>query len=217
MSLQDHSHTRQNLLTGEWVLVSPQRTQRPWQGQIEPAESEDTRKYDAECYLCPGNLRANGDRNPDYTGPYAFDNDFPALSSIPAAGLTDNGFFRARPESGKCRVVCYSHLHHLCLARMSKQQIEQALGELIGQFIELDQDPDIGYVQIFENHGQMMGCSNSHPHGQIWATRELPLEPGKELRAQRNYQKDHGGSLLIDYLAAELEANAKARRPAKSA
>ena len=207
MNLKTHSHSRQNLLTGDWVLVSPQRTQRPWQGQIEATETEEASSYDAECYLCPGNKRANGNRNPEYTGPYVFDNDFPALSSVLAEDLTETGFFRARAETGKCRVVCFSHLHHLRLARMSNPQIEQALRALIDQFVELDQDPDVGYVQIFENHGQMMGCSNAHPHGQIWATRSLPMEPAKELRAQRDYRRDTGGSLLLDYLTAELDAD----------
>lgn len=209
MNLQTHSHTRRNLLTREWVLVSPHRTERPWQGQVEPEVAEELPEHDPQCYLCPGNLRAGGVRNPSYSGTFVFDNDYPALSSDPVAADDDGIFFRSRPETGYCRVVCFSDKHNLSLADMPQAQIERALHALFAQFRQLDDAPDIAYVQIFENRGQMMGCSNAHPHGQIWATRELPLEPTKELRAQRDYWRTSGGSLLADYLRAELEADVR--------
>lgn len=209
MSLQSHSHTRRNLLTREWVLVSPHRTERPWQGQVEPEDTEELPEYDPQCYLCPGNLRAGGIRNPSYTGTFVFDNDYPALSSEPVAVWDTGSLFRSRPETGHCRVVCFSDKHNLCLADMRQGQIERALHALFAQFRQLDSAPDIAYVQIFENRGQTMGCSNAHPHGQIWATRELPLEPTKELRAQHDYWQANGRSLLTDYLQAELEADVR--------
>lgn len=199
------SHRRQNLLTGEWVLVSPQRTQRPWQGQIEAAPPAPGSPYEPDCYLCPGNQRAKGRRNPRYSGPFAFDNDFPALSAKVGAEQPVQPLFRSQAESGCCRVVCYSERHDLHLANMSIDEISRVLRLLADEFRELDQRPDIAYVQVFENRGEMMGCSNPHPHAQIWATSDVPVEPGKELRCQQAYREAHGRSLLTDYIAAEQE------------
>lgn len=205
MGLQTHSHKRKNLLTGEWMLVSPHRTQRPWQGQVDDPEGGQGVEYDPACYLCPGNDRAGGAKNPDYIGGFAFDNDFSAISPVSEIEPTGNALFQARPESGICRVVCFSEKHHLRLAVMDDEGVAEALKFLFEEFRLLDQREDIGYVQVFENRGAMMGCSNPHPHAQIWATRSVPVEPSKELKTQQAYFADNGRPLLLDYLDAELE------------
>jgi UDPglucose--hexose-1-phosphate uridylyltransferase len=206
MSSKSHSHRRKNLLTGDWVLVSPHRTQRPWRGLVDDPEEGGSRKYDPGCYLCPGNERAGGERNPGYTGGFAFDNDFPALSPCSEFENVDDPLFVAQAESGICRVVCFSEKHHLRLASMDDEGVTRALELLFAEFCALDQRPEINYVQVFENRGQMMGCSNPHPHAQIWATGSVPLEPAKELETQSGYFSRNGCSLLLDYLAAELNA-----------
>jgi UDPglucose--hexose-1-phosphate uridylyltransferase len=205
MSRADHSHSRRNALTGEWVLVSPHRLQRPWQGQVESIESEDLNKHDAECYLCPGNERANGLANPDYTGSFVFDNDFAALTAASEIAPVTHPLFESRPESGCCRVICYTERHDRRLATMDGDDLNAALVAMIDEFTSLDSRDDIAYVQIFENRGQMMGCSNPHPHAQVWATSDLPTEPAKELAAQSKYWQEHDSVLLDDYLRAELE------------
>ena len=209
MSLQTHSHRRKNLLTGDWVLVSPHRTQRPWQGQVDDPEGQDALPFDPGCYLCPGNERANGNRNPVYGGAFAFDNDFAALSPVSNIESSNSPVFVAEPESGICRVVCISERHDLRLATMDEKGVSMALEVLFREFAELDARQDIGYVQVFENRGQMMGCSNPHPHAQIWATSKMPVEPAKELAAQRTYFASNGHPLLMDYLAAELSDGAR--------
>ena len=205
------SHSRFNPLTGEWLLVSPQRTQRPWQGQVETREAEDTTAYVDDCYLCPGNARANGEHNPQYKGSFAFANDFPAL--LPATGqVSDQSagpLFRRRDESGRCRVVCYTEQHHMRLATMSEPAIAAALQGLFNEFRQLDSDADVGYVQMFENRGAMMGCSNPHPHAQIWATSNVPTEPEKERQAQFDYFQREGRPMLLDYVERELELDTR--------
>jgi len=202
--LQTHSHRRRNLLTGEWVLVSPHRTQRPWLGQVDHPGTAGVPAHDANCYLCPGNVRHGGRRNPAYTGPWAFDNDFPALSPDAPEAAANHPMFQWAPETGRCRVICYSERHDRHLANMGEAEFLAALRFLFDEFRRLDAEPDIGYVLMFENRGEMMGCSNPHPHAQIWATRGLPVEAGKELGRQQAYFATHGSPLLLDYADAEL-------------
>jgi len=204
MSTQDQSHARKNILTSEWVLVSPHRTLRPWQGQTESSPATAAVSYDPACYLCAGNKRANGERNPDYTGPYIFDNDFPALSAESAIEQDDSPFFTARTESGCCRVVCFSEKHNKRLSTMKRADVAAALQAMIADFSALSRTGKFEYVQVFENRGEMMGCSNQHPHAQIWATEHLPTELAKELACQKAHHDAAGSALLMDYLDAEL-------------
>ena len=204
-----HPHRRFHALTGEWVLVSPHRNLRPWQGQIEPAPLADVPRYDASCYMCPGNSRANGARNPAYTSTFVFSNDYPALlPDTPPA--TDGGeLLRAQGESGVCRVICFSPRHDVTLSRMSLADIRLVVDAWAAERAALAARNDIQYVQIFENRGAMMGASNPHPHGQIWASRSLPSEVVKEHSRQREHLERHGRDLLGDYLAVELEATTR--------
>jgi len=205
MNIAEQSHSRRNALTGEWVLVSPHRLQRPWQGQIETVDDAKLPGYDADCYLCPGNRRANDNRNPDYSGPFAFDNDFSALTEGSQLEEKTHPLFDLRPEPGHCRVLCYTERHDLRLATMDADELCTALNAMIAEFSALDRQEGISYVQVFENRGSMMGCSNPHPHAQIWATANVPTEPAKELVTQTEFMQLHGSPLLADYLQAELE------------
>jgi UDPglucose--hexose-1-phosphate uridylyltransferase len=209
MSIQNQSHARRNILTGEWVLVSPHRLQRPWRGQVDQGEREQLPGYDPGCYLCPGNERANGNRNPEYTGAFSFDNDYAALSPQSDVHGRDSGLFQAQPESGRCRVVCYTERHDLRLATMNDEQLDVAIGAMVTEFAGLDASPDIAYVQVFENRGEMMGCSNPHPHAQVWATSSVPNEPAKECRTQGRYFDEHGSVMLLDYIEAEVADGAR--------
>jgi len=204
--LQSFPHRRFNPLTREWVLVSPHRTERPWQGQTELQEPESSTAYDPNCYLCPGNTRAGGKRNPSYGHTFVFDNDFAALRpETPTAQLDfeGKGLVVAQTESGICRVVCFSPRHDLTLSRMSPAEIRALIDVWVEEFQSLGQQAGINYVQIFENRGLMMGCSNPHPHGQIWATSTVPNEPRKEQEAFAAYQKQHSACLLCDYIKLE--------------
>ena len=195
-------HRRLNRLTGDWVLVSPHRTTRPWQGQIEDEISEQRPAYDAACYLCPGNERAGGASTPKYTSTYAFDNDFAALlPDTPAEHLNENGLLVGDSERGICRVVCFSPRHDLTLGQMDVTGVGQVVDTWIEQYNELGAIDWVSNVLIFENRGAMMGASNPHPHGQIWADERLPNEIAKELRQQESYD----GCLLCDYLQIELK------------
>ena len=198
-------HTRRNPLTGEWILVSPHRLERPWQGKVEDAPSDERQQYDPKCYLCPRNTRAGGHVNPDYPSTFVFTNDYAALleDGEPAV-LEENGLLQARSERGTCRVICFSPRHDLTLPRLGREQIREVVDLWAEQYLELGARDSIGYVQIFENKGAIMGCSNPHPHGQIWATEYLPVEPGKEHEAQKRYHGDHAHRcLLCDYGALE--------------
>ncbi len=197
-------HRRLNPLTGEWLLLSPQRTGRPWEGKKEKAGSSNKKPYEETCYLCPGNTRANGDVNPDYKNTFVFTNDFPALKTdtIESDHSLSN-LFKTETVSGTCRVICFSRRHDLTLAEMECSDIESVIA------IWQEQSKELGsryqWVQIFENKGEIMGCSNAHPHGQIWASSYLPEEPGKEDNQQAGYLKNRGSVLLMDYLEAELD------------
>jgi UDPglucose--hexose-1-phosphate uridylyltransferase len=204
--LTSQPHRRLNPLTGEWVLVSPQRTERPWQGQVENVPAPVVAAYDPTCYLCPGNERAGGVRNPAYSETFVFDNDFAALKpATPTGEVQERGLLVAGSEAGRCRVVCFSPRHDLTLARMSARELRRVVDTWTEEFSRLASDPQIDAVQIFENRGAMMGCSNPHPHGQIWANQTVPNEMAKELAAFREYRRDHEKTLLQDYVELELE------------
>ncbi len=200
-------HRRWNLLRREWVLVSPNRTQRPWQGQTETSATPTVVQYDPDCYLCPGNTRAGGHVTPKYESTFVFENDYAALKpDIVEASLDieDAGLLRAETERGVCRVICFDPRHDLTLATMEQAAIRRVVDVWAAQESELAARADIAYVQIFENRGAMMGASNPHPHCQVWATQHLPNEPVAELASQRAHYAEHGSPLLLDYLALEL-------------
>ena len=200
----EHPHRRYNALTGDWVLVSPHRTKRPWQGQVERPPQETRPAHDPACYLCAGNERAGGKRNPDYTNTFVFTNDFSALlPDTPPAPAGGNPLLQAESEAGECRVICFSPRHDLTLPEMPLADIRGVVDLWAAQTAELGQR--YRWVQVFENKGAVMGCSNPHPHGQIWAGSALPHEPAKEDRQQRAYFQQHGRPLLLDYAALELE------------
>ena len=198
------SHRRFNPLTGEWVLVSPQRANRPWHGQIEKSPLQNLPPYDPNCYLCPRNERAGGVRNPDYSTTFVFDNDFTSLlPDEPSPETFDHPLLVSIPERGICRVVCFTPRHDLTLPELDRNAIENIICTWIDQTVELSAKEFIKYVQIFENKGAIMGCSNPHPHSQVWGTQYISNEPAKELERQSTYFKQHGQALLADYLDQE--------------
>ena len=203
-------HRRYNPLRDQWVLVSPQRTQRPWQGEVGDAGTFSDLHYDPKCYLCPGNPRAGGEHTPPYEHVYVFPNDYPALlPTAPEAIPTASPLLRAEPEHGQCRVLCFHPDHSLTLARMARADVDLVVEAWAAQDEELSADPAIRYVQIFENRGAMMGASNPHPHSQIWATGHVPDEPAAESLSQARYFNEHGTCLLSNYAA--LESREKTR------
>lgn len=210
--LTSHPHRRYNPLSKEWVLVSPHRTQRPWQGQVEQSAAVDKPHYDPECYLCPGNSRAGGVTNPKYEHTFVFTNDYAALmldtpagSIEQSAGGAGSPLIQAVSERGTSRVVCFSPRHDLTLSQMERKDVALVVDTWIEQVRELSALPSVGYVQVFENRGAAMGASNPHPHGQIWATEHMPLNVAREQEAQNEYYGANGRTLLSDYLKLELE------------
>lgn len=206
----NYSHRRYNPLTDSWVLVSPHRAKRPWQGQTEDIAPDNRPEYDPTCYLCAGNQRANGEQNPDYKNVFVFDNDFAALlPDLPSANSSDtegsDPLFQVRLEQGIGRVICFSPQHNLTIPNMEVADIRKVVDIWIDEYTTLGKKAFIQYVQIFENKGAIMGCSNPHPHGQIWAQSSIPDEPLKKQKAQLKYFKKHGTTLLSDYLKAELD------------
>jgi len=200
----DTPHRRFNPLTGESVLVSPHRAKRPWLGQVEKTTLENLPQYDPDCYLCPRNERAGGAKNPDYESTFAFDNDFAAL--LPDRSpehASDHPLLASVPERGLCRVVCFSPRHDLTLPELDNASIENVISTWIEQTVDLSKKDFIHYVQVFENKGAVMGCSNPHPHSQIWGTELIPTEPAKELEGQKVYFDENNHTLLTDYLAEE--------------
>ncbi|MDE2635511.1 MAG: UDP-glucose--hexose-1-phosphate uridylyltransferase [Chloroflexota bacterium] len=197
-----HPHRRYNPLLDEWILVSPHRSRRPWQGERERVAADTRPRYDPDCYLCPGNIRANGERNPNYDSTFVFINDFAAL--LPDAPLAQSGespLFSAKAVRGEARVICFSPRHDLTLAEMSPAEIRIVVDIWAAQTTELGER--FRWVQIFENRGAMMGASNPHPHGQIWSTDSLGTVAAREDQQQRAYLDRYGSSLLQDYARQE--------------
>lgn len=204
LDFSNDSHLRYNILTGEEVLVSPHRTKRPWQGKQEELPPDNRPSYDPNCYLCPGNTRAGGKQNPHYTDTFVFTNDFAALRADHAEQTYENGLLRARGERGICKVVCFSPDHALTLPDMEVPAIKKVVDLWQQQYLEIGAIDFIRHVQIFENKGAIMGCSNPHPHGQIWAQSSIPLEVRKKTTHQQAYWEQQHRSLLQDYLKQEL-------------
>lgn len=199
----DTPHRRFNALNGDWILVSPHRTKRPWLGKQESAAVEVRPEHDPKCLLCAGNQRMNGERNPEYTSTFVFDNDFAALLPESGEAFSDGGLLRGEPVRGTCRVICFSPRHDLTLPQMPVEAIRGVVDVWASQTEELGRS--YRWVQVFENKGAIMGCSNPHPHGQIWASDFLPNEPRKEDERQLAYFQAHGAPLLTDYLKLEQE------------
>ena len=204
--LTDHPHRRYNPLLDEWILVSPQRAKRPWQGQNEAISDEKKPEYDETCYLCPGNHRITGGTNPNYENCYVFDNDFPALlKDEVSSDVEQEDLFKINPERGINRVICFSPKHNVTLAEMQVPEIENVVRVWKEQYLELGAISYINHVQIFENKGSVMGCSNPHPHGQIWAQSSLPSQVKRTQDNLLKYFQKTGKSLLKDYLESELQ------------
>ena len=210
--LNQMPHRRFNPLNREWVLVSPHRTERPWQGHVEKNGVAKAPQYDLGCYLCPGNERAGGVRNPRYHSTFVFTNDFAALRpDAPDARVDqgERGLLVSESEAGTCKVVCLSPRHDLTLSRMSLEEIAAVVDVWTDEYKQLGSLPYINYVQIFENRGEIMGCSNPHPHCQIWANRIVPNEPRKEQDSQAAYAEKNGTCLLCAYIALERKAGSR--------
>ena len=199
-------HKRFNPLLREWVLVSPQRTERPWQGKVEKPAAPLSLTYDPDCYLCPGNMRAGGKQTPQYARTYAFDNDFPALlPESESLHFQEKGLLLADTDRGICRVLCFSPRHDLTIPRMNARELRGVVDAWTEQFSELAEIPWVRHVQIFENRGELMGASNPHPHCQVWANASLPNLPAREDASLRAYRSEKHSCLVCDYLQVELQ------------
>lgn len=208
----DVPHRRFNPLLEEWVLVAPHRAKRPWSGKIEKAPANDRPAYDPACYLCPRNTRSSGHVNPDYPSTYVFENDFPSLlhdDPTPFALNDHKGLIRAEKERGVCRVICFSPRHDLTMAEMDVASIRRVVDLWAEQYLDLGAMDFISHVMTIENKGDIMGCSNPHPHGQIWANERVPSYPARKIEAQLRHHKAHGSPLLMDYLEWELREDVR--------
>ncbi len=204
-SFSENPHRRYNPLTDSWVLVSPHRAKRPWQGQVEKTSDQKRPQHDETCYLCSGNVRANGEINPDYKDVFVFDNDFAALlEDTPKESHEDGELFKAVNEQGVGRVICYSPRHDLTVPEMQTESVRKVVDAWVDEYHTLGSKNFVNYIQIFENKGFVMGCSNPHPHGQIWASSFIPDEPMKKQIAQKNYFEKHQQTLLSDYVQKEI-------------
>ncbi|GAC22612.1 MAG: UDP-glucose--hexose-1-phosphate uridylyltransferase [Alteromonadaceae bacterium] len=198
----DHSHRRRNPLTNDWVLVSPHRAKRPWQGQVEKPQQNDSAAHDPSCYLCAGNTRINGEVNPEYKDTFVFTNDFAALmKDTPASEQENDDLFTVEAARGTSRVICFSPAHNKSLPELPLPALEKVVQTWRDQVAELSKDH--AWVQVFENKGAAMGCSNPHPHGQVWANDFIPNEVRKADVNQRAYFDKHNSSLLLDYAQKE--------------
>lgn len=204
INFSEDPHRRFNILTQEWVLVSPHRTKRPWQGKKEVVTNKIRPKYDSSCYLCPGNTRSNGAVNPAYTDTFSFTNDFAALNNNGRDDIFEDGLLKAKGEKGICKVLCFSPDHSLTIPQLDLVAIEKVISLWQKEYVELGAIDYINHVQIFENKGNIMGCSNPHPHGQIWAQSSIPGEANKKMNSQLEYLKSNKRNLLQDYLEKEL-------------
>ncbi|XP_039265907.2 galactose-1-phosphate uridylyltransferase-like [Styela clava] len=201
----DHQHIRYNPLKDEWVLVSPHRLKRPWTGQVEKPVLDEIPEYDPKNPLCPGNIRSNGKQNPKYSGTYVFDNDFPALQpEVFSTEENNDPLFKMSPVSGECKVMCFHPHSNVTLPEMSNNDVI----EVINKWVDLSKELGEKYtwVQVFENKGSVMGCSNPHPHCQIWASSFLPNEAAIEDKTQKNYYCKHGNQMLVEYARRESES-----------
>lgn len=206
MDLTELPHTRTNILTGEKVLVSPHRSKRPWQGKVEEVNLTKKPEYDPHCYLCPGNKRVDGSINPDYKENFAFVNDFSALlKDSPHEKSNVQDLLISEGVRGICKVLAFTPRHDLTIATMSREAIQTVVKLWQNEFEELRRIPWIKYIQIFENKGAIMGCSNPHPHGQIWSQSSIPVEVQKELDHQKLYFEKHDRTVLTDYLNLEIK------------
>ncbi|MET6757268.1 UDP-glucose--hexose-1-phosphate uridylyltransferase [Pseudoalteromonas sp. NCIMB_1079] len=200
----EHPHRRYNPLINEWVLVSPHRAKRPWQGQIEALDEKQNPAYDSSCFLCSGNTRINGEVNPEYDSTFVFQNDFAALKSDTPVVSTDDPLFKMQTEQGESRVICFSPDHSKTLPQLSVEEITRVVQTWQEQCQQIGKT--YNWVQVFENKGAVMGCSNPHPHGQIWAQQQLPTLVQKKQNAQAAYLAEHGTNLLEDYTQREFDS-----------